>query len=123
MDSMGVFGHGGEYRPRYGLWLDTSPECQAAVSGLLSEGFDCDVVLKFGGRCEFHGRQDLSFRPVLSLSEYRRCWTAGEVDQLLDAYPGNPADCTPGVNSSIGGCYVREVYFPSNVALRRREVV
>lgn len=100
-----IFGKGGEYRPRYGLWLDTSPECQAAVRGLLSEGFDCDVVLKYGARCHV----DLPFRPVMSLSRYSVLHGAGVL----------PHD----KESGLCGCYIREVFFPQNVALRRREVV
>lgn len=92
-----IFGKGGEYRPRYGLWLDTSPECQAAVQGLLSEGFDCDVVLKWAR----------APREVVTLSAYMaRMEFAGQLEPL-----------------GFVGDYVREVFFPQNVALRRREVV
>lgn len=44
----GVLGKNGEYKPRYGLWLDDSDECQQAVKGIVAEGYNFDLVLKWG---------------------------------------------------------------------------
>lgn len=109
-----VLGHNGEFLPRYGLWLDTSPECQQAVKGILSEGFDCDVVLKFGARCRRH--IDKSFRPVVSLSDYAALQLASNPATL------EPEPCEYHIepNGLKFGCYVREVFFPERFNLRRR---
>ena len=102
--TMGVLGHAGEYRPRYGLWLDTSPECKTAVQGILTEGYDCDVVLKLGARCPNH--ESKPFRPVIALSLYASTLMHGA--ELEENCHGSPA------------CYVREVFFPNALNLRRR---
>jgi hypothetical protein len=102
----GVLGYSGEYKPRFGLWLNTSPECQQAIKGILSEGFDCDVVLKMGCRCAKHGNK--TFRPVISLSVYAALlMNGGDVEPDCDDNP-------------TGSCYVREVFFPEHFNLRRR---
>jgi hypothetical protein len=101
----GILGHDGEYKPRFGLWLDTSPECSAAVKGILAEGFDCDLVLKPGFQCERHWTKT---RPIVSLSYYDE-WKE-RTNGCLDLF-----DC-----SAEPGCYFREVYFPEKLNLRRR---
>ena len=98
-NGFGILGHGGEYKPRFGLWLDTSPECQNAVKGLLSEGYECDVVLKYRLRCPEH--RDQPHRPVIPLSTYARLWP----EELCKV------------------CYLREVFFPEQLNLRRQQVV
>lgn len=109
-DEMGVLGHGGEFKPRFGLWLNTSPECTAIVDAILADGYDCDVVLKYGSRCYKHA-PIRSFRPVIALSEYRR---------LLQIASGTfeRDECRGGLT----GCYVREVYFPNALNLRKRRL-
>jgi len=101
---MGVLGHEGEYKPRYGLWLNTSPECKTAVQGILAEGFTCDVVLKLGFRCSNH--QHKAFRPVIDLALYASTIMHGA--DLEENCAGSPQ------------CYVREVFFPVKLNLRRR---
>lgn len=102
--TMGVLGHAGEYRPRYGLWLDTSPECQNAVRGILAEGYTCDVVLKLGARCAAHGEKP--FRPIVSLEFY--------AENLID---GGELETNCAGNIP---CYMREAFFPNALNLRRR---
>jgi hypothetical protein len=105
---MGILGMDGEYRPRYGLWIDTSSECQQAVKGLLAEGWDCDVVLNYGARCLLHISE--SHRPVMPLSEYWRRWNAGELeDKTRSRSAPEWRPC----------CYIREVFFPEQCNLRR----
>lgn len=121
-DQWGLFGKGGEYRPRFGLWLNDSPECIEAVRGLLSEGFDCDVVFKFGSRCWKHAKK--SFRPVIALSDYAAIYLnskpfTGEIE-ACDLFEWMEDDGT-GLRAVLRpGCYVREVYFPERFNLRRR---
>lgn len=110
-DEMGVLGHGGEFKPRFGLWLNTSPECTAIVDAILADGYDCDVVLKYGSRCYKHA-PIRSFRPVIALSEYRRLREVAPI-----TFEVEPCD-----KDAIGGCYVREVYFPNALNLRKRRL-
>lgn len=95
---MGILGYAGEYRPRYGLWLNTSADCQQAVKGILADGFDCNVVLKYGARCPDH--EDQPHRPIMPLSQYWKLQQAGALE-----------DAT--------GCYIREVFFAENLNLRK----
>lgn len=112
MSGYGVLGHAGEYKPRFGLWLDTSPECQQAVKGLVAEGYDCEVVLKFGARCAEHS--ELTFRPVISLRHYLKLIDAGNVD----CYPAERCRARELKLDPVG-CYLREVFFPERLNLRK----
>jgi hypothetical protein len=102
--TMGILGHDGEFRPRYGLWLNTSAECKTAVQGILTEGYTCEVVLKLGYRCARHDSK--SHRPVIELFQYAATIGAGAELEI---------DC-----NGPHKCYVREVFFPETVKLRRR---
>lgn len=97
---MGILGHNREYKPRFGLYIDTSPECRGAIEGLLAEGYDADVCLKYGLRCSKH--EHLPHRPVMALSAYLAAWDAGELE-----------------DSDANGCYIREVFFTETLNLRR----
>jgi hypothetical protein len=92
-----IFGQDGEYKPRYGLWLDTSDECQHAVKGLLAEGWDCYVVLKW----------NCNEREIVLLSAYK-----ARMDEAGQLEPLNYKDD-----------YVREVFFPQKLNLRRTVVI
>ena len=107
-----ILGHNGEHRPRFGLWLIDSPECRHAIQGILAEGFDCDVVLKFGARCRNHSAEP--FRPAMPLSRFV------ELDPRLVDLPGCSLDFGPLDDGTKFGCYVREVFFPEHLNLRRR---
>lgn len=101
----GVLGDKGEFKPRYGLWLADSEHCQAAVRGLLSEGYDCKVVLKLGARCRKHSGKP--FRPVIWLSQYVKLADRGW--RVEDDF------CDGGAV----GCYIREAFFPEDVQLTK----
>jgi hypothetical protein len=94
---MGVLGHNGEYKPRFGLWINTTPECQEAIKGILAEGFDCDVVLKWSA----------SPREVVSLSEYYSRWSPGKETKTCELDGSED--------------YIREVFFPQWVTLKPRK--
>lgn len=97
--TMGVLGRAGEYRPRFGLWLTTEPDCQAAVRAILAEGYNFDVVLKFGSKCPSEGAVE-PWRPIISAAEYMRRVDAGTLEHCPS-------------------CYLREVFICENVNLRR----
>ena len=126
MDTERLFGYPGNYRPRFGLWLNNSERCRHAVLGLLSEGWDCDVIFKYGSRCQRHAAEP--FRRRVMLSYYLDC-AVNSPEQLT----GELTECDPfewmiederGNATAImrPGCCVREVFFADPLNLRRRRL-
>jgi hypothetical protein len=115
---MGVFGFLSNYTPRYGLWITADPECQRAVEGFLSEGFDCDVVLKYGMRCAVHAGEP--HRPIIKLSEYKQMLEAGELEPNACTPPDLPNCYQAAIGINFNACYIREVFFPQFVKIIKR---
>lgn len=82
------------YIPAYGLWITTDPRCQAAVAGLVAEGYDFKLVYKWGCRS----------RETRLASQY-----------LVDVAPGGLIHEAErrfdiGLRAGLGGDYIREVF-------------
>jgi hypothetical protein len=91
----GVLGKNGQYKPRFGLWVDTSDECQQAIKGTVAEGWDFDLIVKWAS----------GERQRVSAKEYvARMEIAGQLEPL----------------NYDGPDYIREVFIPENFNLRRR---
>ena len=71
MDDVSVLGKGGDLVPRYGLWLDSSPECTSRLREVLAEGWDFKVVLKWG----------YGLREIIWVSEYLERLDRGTLEQ------------------------------------------
>ena len=100
-----ILGHLQEHAPRFGLWLDDSRDCQAAVHELLSDGYDCAVALNYWSRCARHAVESL--QPVILLSQYAT---------RLKAHRLGFVDCADGL------CTISEAFFPPDVVLWRHRV-
>lgn len=88
----------GEHIPRYGLWITSDPRSQAAVAGLVAEGYDFRLTYKWG--CQ----------------PRERVWASQYVKDVLPG--GRIHEAERRFDAKLaGGDYLREVFVSYPVEL------